>query len=108
LSACPALRLCARPSGGSPAIARTGILTASVSAADVFEILGAAPRDAASAATALREAPPRRGERLRAGTPLTAWFGAGPDGAGRLTGVSARVSPTATLMAVISPAIRRS
>jgi murein DD-endopeptidase MepM/ murein hydrolase activator NlpD len=86
-------------SGGSPAIARTGILTASVSAADVFEILGAAPQDAALAATALREAAPTRGERLRAGTPLTAWFEPGPGGAGRLTGVSARVSPTATLMA---------
>ncbi|MFN7054609.1 M23 family metallopeptidase [Hyphomonas sp.] len=85
--------------GGNPAIARTATLTASVSAADVFEILGAAPHDAAAAATALREAAPTRGERLRAGTPLTAWFEPGPGGADRLTGVSARVSPTSTLMA---------
>lgn len=85
--------------GGSAATARTGTLTASVSAVDVLEVLGASPEEAAAAATALRGVAPTQDQRLRAGVALTAWFEIGPDGSERLAGVSARLNPTAALMA---------
>lgn len=85
--------------GGNYAAARTGTLTASVTAVDVLEVLGASPVEAAAAATALREVAPARGQRLRAGVALTAWFETAPDGTERLTGVSAKLNPTSTLMA---------
>lgn len=81
------------------AVTRTGTVTASVSTVDVLEVLGASADDAAAAAVALREASPARGQRLRAGTPLSAWFETGPDGADRLAGVSAKLNAKATLVA---------
>lgn len=85
--------------GESQAVTRTGTVTASVSTVDVLEVLGASPGDAAAAAVALRDASPTRGQRLRPGTPLSAWFEDSGDGAERLAGVSAKLSPKATLVA---------
>ncbi|MBY9065411.1 M23 family metallopeptidase [Hyphomonas sp. WL0036] len=85
--------------GEADTVTRTGTVTASVSTMDVLEVLGANPDDAAAAAVALRQASPAKGQRLRAGTPLSAWFETGANGADRLAGVSAKVSPTATLVA---------
>lgn len=85
--------------GETNAVTRTGTVTASVSTVDVLEVLGASAEDAAAAAVALREASPNRGQRLRAGTPLSAWFETGKDGDERLAGVSAKLNPKTTLVA---------
>lgn len=85
--------------GQAPAVTRNGTVTPSVSTVDVLEVLGASADDAAAAAAALRDASPTRGQRLRAGTPLSAWFEAGPEGIERLAGVSAKLNPTTTLVA---------
>ena len=85
--------------GESQAVTRTGTVTASVSTVDVLEVLGASPEDAAAAAVALRDASPTPGQRLRPGTPLSAWFEASGDGGERLAGVSAKLSPKATPVA---------
>lgn len=85
--------------GETDTVTRNGTVTASVSTVDVLEVLGATPEDATAAAIALRQASPSRGQRLRAGTPLSAWFEAGADGTERLAGVSAKLSPKATLVA---------
>ncbi|KCZ96427.1 M23 family peptidase [Hyphomonas hirschiana VP5] len=85
--------------GETDTVTRTGTVTASVSTVDVLEVLGASPEDATAAAIALREASPTRGQRLRQGTPLSAWFEASADGRERLAGVSAKLSPKATLVA---------
>lgn len=85
--------------GGASAEGRTGTVTANVSAIDVLEVLGASTEDATSAAIALREASPTRGQRLKPGTPLTAWFETGTDGQSRLVGVNAKLEPRATLVA---------
>ncbi|MFN4184650.1 MAG: M23 family metallopeptidase [Hyphomonas sp.] len=85
--------------GETATVTRNGTVTASVSTVDVLEVLGASPEDAAAAAIALRDASPMRGQRLRQGTPLSAWFETGKDGSERLAGVSAKLSPRATLVA---------
>ena len=80
--------------------ARTGRITGNVSTADALEVLGASAEDAAAAATALREAAPTRGARLRPGSPFVAWFDDGKADAGSvLTGVSIRINPKTTLAA---------
>lgn len=84
--------------GQTATVTRNGTVTASVSAMDVLEVLGASPEDATAAAVALREASPTRGQRLRPGTTLSAWFETGKDGTERLAGVSAKLSPKATLV----------
>ncbi|PKP81054.1 MAG: hypothetical protein CVT79_12305 [Alphaproteobacteria bacterium HGW-Alphaproteobacteria-18] len=85
--------------GEAATVTRNGTVTASVSTVDVLEVLGASPEDAAAAAIALRDASPLRGQRLRQGTPLSAWFETGKDGSEHLAGVSAKLSPKATLVA---------
>lgn len=80
--------------------ARTGRITTNVSTADALEVLGANPQDAVAAATALREAGPSRGARLRPGSPFIAWFDDSDETIGPvLTGVSIRISPKVTLAA---------
>lgn len=85
--------------GNARTEARAGTVTSSVSAMDVLEVLGASADDAAAAAAALRDASPTRAQRLRPGTALTAYFETLPGGETRLAGVSAKLNPTATLVA---------
>jgi len=80
--------------------ARNGRITANVATADALEVLGASQIDASAAATALREAAPTRGARLRPGSPFIAYFDeTGPDDMPVLTGVSIRIDPKTTLAA---------
>lgn len=80
--------------------ARAGRITANVATADALEVIGASPIDAGSAATALSEAAPARGPRLRPGSPFIAYFDeTGAAGMPVLSGVSIRIDPKTTLTA---------
>lgn len=85
--------------GNAKTETRTGTVTTSVSTVDVLEVLGASTEDASAAAAALRDASPARGQRLRPGTRLIAYFETVATGETRLAGVSARLDPTATIVA---------
>lgn len=82
------------------ASARSGRITANVTTADALEVMGASPTDAGAAATALREAVPAHGPRLRPGSPFIAYFEeTGTAGMPVLSGVSIKIDPKTTLTA---------
>ncbi len=79
---------------------RTGHVTASVTATDALEVLGATSADAAAATSALRATSPFGQKRLRAGTALTAFFETDDTGlATRLIAVSVKPDAKTTVLA---------
>jgi murein DD-endopeptidase MepM/ murein hydrolase activator NlpD len=80
---------------------RIGQVTSGAAAADVLEVLGASPEDAAAAVAAIRQTGLVDRNRMRPGTALTAYFDESTlDGeASRLIAVSVKPNPKNTLLA---------